>query len=328
MSTAVIIGRFTPLHNGHVAMIQKATQEHDKVLILVGSPNKLPDFKLPFPVETRAAAVKAMFPDAVVKSIPDVPSDMEWVADVSSRMLTMEEDPMQITMYCGDKDQKFYRENFLSPVVALDSSGVSATMVRELMYHGNWEDAYDLVPKVTEELLKSWTLTDAFLTLKDEYFACVSKKKTDFRNHAFSNPVEPVAHAVVIKDSKVLVGLRNGSRGKGQWALPGGYMNHDETSRAAALRELKEETGLDLLACHRAAEVAFAVEENLNDLSTRTVGLNYMYLLEDDVELTAGDDFDEVKWVPLKDILEDKELLFYNHNLVVKRLVAHYHKAN
>lgn len=328
MSTAVIIGRFAPLHNGHVAMIQKATENHDKVLVLVGSSNKLPDFKTPFPVETRMELVQQKFPDAIVKPLPDMPSDMEWVMDVSSRMLTMEDDPMEITLYCGEKDKKFYSDNFLSPVVSIDSSGVSATEVRELLYNGAWEDAYDLVPPETEALLKTWTHTEAYSNLLAEYEYSIGKKEADIKRHPFDNPIEPVAHAVVIKDSKVLVGKRKGTRGKGQWALPGGYVEHTESTRAAALRELKEETSLDLLACARAGEFAFAVEENLDDLSTRTIAFNYLYLVEDELELEAGDDFEAIKWVPIGDILEDKELLFYNHNLIVKRLIAQYHKDN
>jgi 8-oxo-dGTP diphosphatase len=51
--------------------------------------------------------------------------------------------------------------------------------------------------------------------------------------------------AVVVRDERVLfVRYAYGDR-KGLWTLPGGYAQHDETLDQAALRELREEAGLD-----------------------------------------------------------------------------------
>ncbi|GBG30763.1 Nucleoside diphosphate-linked moiety X motif 6 [Hondaea fermentalgiana] len=43
----------------------------------------------------------------------------------------------------------------------------------------------------------------------------------------------------------VLVGLRKGSHGSGQWALPGGWLERGEAFEECALRELAEETGVE-----------------------------------------------------------------------------------
>lgn len=43
---------------------------------------------------------------------------------------------------------------------------------------------------------------------------------------------------------RVLLGRRKGSHGSGTWALPGGWLELNETFTACALRELEEETGL------------------------------------------------------------------------------------
>jgi 8-oxo-dGTP diphosphatase len=49
---------------------------------------------------------------------------------------------------------------------------------------------------------------------------------------------------IVRRDEKVLLGLRQGSHGAGEWALPGGKVNPGEHPLQTAQRELAEETGL------------------------------------------------------------------------------------
>jgi 8-oxo-dGTP diphosphatase len=55
---------------------------------------------------------------------------------------------------------------------------------------------------------------------------------------------------VVVRDGRLLLGLRRGSHGADTWALPGGHLEPGETDASCAARELREETGLVATACH------------------------------------------------------------------------------
>ncbi len=325
MKVGLVIGRFQPLHNGHVDLIQRAYEENDVVLVLVGSANELPNYKNPFPTEDRISMIEHEFPEydrLHIKGLDNYPSDNEWIEDVISRVNTIEEDPSKVTLYTSEKDEDFYRANFLYTTKVTESAGLNATDIRESIYN----DGSKWMMKVSsfvEDFVDNWIVSGEWKRLRDEYFLCTTSKATATSNHEYSNPIEPVCHAMVIQGDKCLLVKRGGVRGHGQWALSGGFLENTETTRAGALRELKEETALDLLTIPRAAEVAFAVEENMNGLSTRTIGFNYCYAVHPDEEInvTAGDDAQEVAWFSVKDIVEGKIPLFYNHVTIIRRLV-------
>ncbi len=49
---------------------------------------------------------------------------------------------------------------------------------------------------------------------------------------------------LVMKEGKLLLGKRKGSHGEGEYACPGGHLEHLESFATCALRETMEETGL------------------------------------------------------------------------------------
>jgi 8-oxo-dGTP diphosphatase len=55
---------------------------------------------------------------------------------------------------------------------------------------------------------------------------------------------------LVMKDNKLLLGKRKGSHGEGEYAAPGGHLEHMESFQACAAREVLEETGIEIGPLH------------------------------------------------------------------------------
>ena len=55
----------------------------------------------------------------------------------------------------------------------------------------------------------------------------------------------PAASAALFRDGRVLIVERGKGAMRGIWSLPGGHIEPGERAMAAALREIKEETGVD-----------------------------------------------------------------------------------
>lgn len=115
----------------------------------------------------------------------------------------------------------------------------------------------------------------------------------------------PVAGAgiVVIRGDEVLLIKRGKPPYKGEWSIPGGKIEHGETASEAALRELREETGVT-------AKIAGLIDV-VDSIGAREPGQpgNWHYLLIDYAavwvsgEPVADDDVDEAAFFPLEEAI-------------------------
>lgn len=82
---------------------------------------------------------------------------------------------------------------------------------------------------------------------------------------------------------------------KGCWAIPGGFMNMDETTEQCAIRELEEETGLKISDVQQIG--AFSKVDR--DPRGRTVTVAYLTLVDAPLEVKGLDDAAKAQWFPL-----------------------------
>jgi ADP-ribose pyrophosphatase YjhB (NUDIX family) len=108
----------------------------------------------------------------------------------------------------------------------------------------------------------------------------------------YRNPV-PAAGVLLVEDGKVLLVKRKFEPRAGAWCLPAGFMESGETPEETAVRELREETGLEARLTG-----LFHVYAGFDDPRVRAVLILYGAERTGGV-LTPGDDAIEADWFPL-----------------------------
>jgi 8-oxo-dGTP diphosphatase len=99
------------------------------------------------------------------------------------------------------------------------------------------------------------------------------------------------------------------------WALPGGFVDMDETADVAARRELEEETGVKNLFL----EQLYTFSGVNRDPRGRVISITYFALVKpDELVLQAGDDAKEVGWFRARKLPK----LAFDHKDIVKTALA------
>ena len=124
-------------------------------------------------------------------------------------------------------------------------------------------------------------------------------------------PFAVTVDMVVLTDDarQVLLVRRGVPPYEGALALPGGFVEIDESLDAAARRELAEETGIDVTDVP--VEQVGAYGDPGRDPRGRTVSVAYVAVLGTATRATAGDDAAEADWYRVADL--DSATLAFDH---------------
>jgi NAD+ diphosphatase len=117
------------------------------------------------------------------------------------------------------------------------------------------------------------------------------------------NPALGVS-AYVIKDGKVLFGVRSAEPGKGRLDVPGGFVEVHESAEQAAVREAKEEFGIDIT-----LEGCFGTYPSVYD---GRPALNIAFIASvSDQDITPSDDMSggEPVWRDIEDLPGSGEIM-------------------
>jgi len=96
---------------------------------------------------------------------------------------------------------------------------------------------------------------------------------------------------------------------RGKWALPGGFVNIDETLEEAALREMEEETGVREVYL----EQLYSFGDPKRDPRGRVITVAYFALISKDVEVQAGEEATHAEWHPVEKVPD----LAFDHDKIL-----------
>ncbi|MDE7478780.1 MAG: adenylyltransferase/cytidyltransferase family protein [Lachnospiraceae bacterium] len=79
----VFLARMQPVHNAHLFLVNKALEENDKVLIVLGSENKLDMLRNPFDISLREQMLRECFDEQqnekiTIVTLPDWSMESDW----------------------------------------------------------------------------------------------------------------------------------------------------------------------------------------------------------------------------------------------------------
>jgi len=336
------IGRFQLFHNGHKEVVDNALSRTKKVALVLGSHDQPRSTHNPFTTAERIEMITDVFPDEVAKGrivfVPQVDwtySLDRWRTEIRAKVTQVANtpytpDPVRIGLIGHSKDHtSFYLKSFpeWGHIEVDNVSGIDATSIREELFHRAIpfnQDKMPIPPQVAD-WITAWVATNhgAYLTMVDELdFIQNYRKQFDVLPYP---PTFNTVDAVVVQSGHVLLVRRGAAPGRGLWAIPGGFLDQKEVRFEGALRELREETRIDVP--EKVIRGSFVREQTFDDPNRsqrgRTITAAFLFRLEDRENLPkikGSDDADKAAWVPLNEL--KRNLMFEDHYDILVEMVG------
>lgn len=129
-----------------------------------------------------------------------------------------------------------------------------------------------------------------------------------------------VVDMLVVDGGKILLVKRGGEDWyleKGKWALPGGYLDRDETGQQAAVREAREETGYEA----KVVKLLRVVDNPNRPNEDQRQNVALVYLMKPLKKVGIPDDeISEIKWFDLNQLPPPKDFAF-DHLETIKKYI-------
>jgi bifunctional NMN adenylyltransferase/nudix hydrolase len=315
MRYSTFIGRFQPPHSGHIKVIREALKVTDKIIVIVGSSNQPRSIRNPFTFDERYELFCTWFEHNELERIIFVPMedcnyrDNVWIRNIKEAVSTIAKDATEIYLAGHRKDgTSYYLDLFPTwkSISVENHMNYNSTEIRENIF--NHPDTIlggpikDIIKKPNfQELIKEYQI--------------VKKYKEAWAAEPFP-PTFNTVDAIVVQSGHVLMVERGASPGIGLLALPGGFINQNETLLDAAIRELKEETKIDVPS--KVLRGSIVASHTFDDpyRSARGRTITHAFYIELDKsknlpKVKGSDDAANALWIPIEKL--DRSKIFEDH---------------
>ena len=120
----------------------------------------------------------------------------------------------------------------------------------------------------------------------------------------YQNPSSATAAFILNSKDELLVVKRGKEPAKDTLDLPGGFVDNDESGEQGIVREIKEETGLDI----KEAKYLFSIPNiyRYSGMDIHTLDMFYLCHADEDAEIHAADDAASCSWIPLRQVYVER----------------------
>ena len=342
LDAAILIGRFQPVHQGHLALVHEALARAPQVIIVLGSAHQARSPKNPFTWQERAAMLREALPETerhrlTILPVRDHYNEPLWAHAVQQAVTVQTGPQARIALVGHFKDaSSSYLAAFPGwSLIRMPRQGrMDAQAIRDA-YFGATPDTLDAalapladgVPAATRRWLSAFSHTPQYAHLQEEW-----RMLRDYRASWACAPYPPIfvtVDAVVQCQQQVLLIQRAHAPGKGLWALPGGFLEPRDTLWQSCLRELAEETHCELPeSTWRAALQQVRVFDH-PDRSQRGRTITHVHRFDlgnaSVPPVRADDDAALATWVPIYEISALEDQFFEDHFHVVSQMLPGVH---
>lgn len=342
----VFIGRFSPFHLGHAEVLSRALSRSKNVLVLIGSSFLSRSIKNPFTFEERSKMIRDWCPKKyqdklIIGTLRDYPyNDQLWIAETQKAVNQVINEHLggittkpKLTGANRDESCWYLKAfgNFFDLDIVEESTvrmTLSATEVRNHYFGGDRGLSLKaLVPGSTYEFLCEFSNSEAYASLVSE-FKYIEEYKKSWEKAPYA-PTFVTVDAVVVQSGHVLVIERADQPGQGLWALPGGFVEQKERLLDACVRELNEETRIEMSDAQLYGSVVGRGEifdHPGRSMRGRTITTAFLFKLRDTFALPKvkpqPGEVQKVFWLPISEALECSDKWFEDHHAIVQTMVG------
>jgi bifunctional NMN adenylyltransferase/nudix hydrolase len=338
--TLVFLCRVQPVHNAHVALIERAASLANQVIIIIGSANQPRTYKNPFSACERGQMLSRVVIPIMKKhnieleikhNTDSIYNDQAWASRVQKIVTDHAINSTGKIGIIGHKKDMSSSYLDMFPQWALEEvelfEPLNATDIRDL-YFQRWPNLNfirSVVPAEVVKMLESFKETTEFRQIVDEREFADNYKK-QYAGLAYP-PIFVTADALIVCSGHVLMIQRRAMPGKGLWALPGGYVNAntDKSVQDAMIRELREETGIKVPVPVLIGSIIKSQVFDSIDRSPRGRIITHCFRIDLPVgplpRVKGGDDAAKAQWVPIADI--KSETCFEDHDEIIHNMLGY-----